>query len=222
MTLPEAPRVVDVYTKNGDIGVYAAEFGLVPDWDVGCLVLQAGSPLHSSGGDWLTITQLIASIIFPAVEAAAREQADQAYSGTYVSSDPSLNSSITISTSATEPGLGVTNWISNGTDIFSTFALLLLGTPEPPSIFSVRLYPTDLITAIAGGGSEVSWRAVVEEITSTPTPAATLNLNCFDWSGVDAYRYGMVGIDDFIFNLDANGMAVSTSPRVLRVVLEKK
>ena len=41
-TIINASRIVDTYTKSGDIGVYSTYFGLVPDYNIGITVLAAG------------------------------------------------------------------------------------------------------------------------------------------------------------------------------------
>lgn len=44
----DASRIVDSYTKSGDVGAYSTYFGLVPDYEMGISVLGAGnSPLFS-------------------------------------------------------------------------------------------------------------------------------------------------------------------------------
>ena len=37
-----ASRIVDTYTKEGDVGTYSTYFGLVPDYDMGISVMGAG------------------------------------------------------------------------------------------------------------------------------------------------------------------------------------
>ena len=36
-------RIVDIYSKAGDVGVYSTFFGLVPDHELGITVLAAGA-----------------------------------------------------------------------------------------------------------------------------------------------------------------------------------
>ncbi len=40
--LTDASRIVDTYTKGGDIGQYSTAFGLVPDYEIGWSVMAAG------------------------------------------------------------------------------------------------------------------------------------------------------------------------------------
>lgn len=206
--MPSTARVVDLYTKNGGIGVYESELVLIPDWDIGISFLQAGSSSALA-----VIFELIADIIFPAVEAVARQQADAAYSGHYVSTDPKLNSSITITTEQTHPGLGITSWVSNGTDMFTVATLLL--APNP----SIRLYSTGLKKKLSDGRSKVSWRAVVESAEEGSTESVFPS--CLSSTGVDGLMYGSIALDDFIFTVGSDGLAESLEPRVLRSTLKR-
>ncbi|KAE9374293.1 beta-lactamase/transpeptidase-like protein [Stipitochalara longipes BDJ] len=202
-------RIVDLYTKNGGIGAYESELVLVPDWNIGFVLLQAGtSPAI------FTAFQYIEDIIFPAIETAARQEADIAYSGHYISTNSTLNSSITLATDEAHPGLGVTSWISNGTDMFPVAAALLtLQDPNP----SIRLYATGLKKELADGSSQASWRAVVESAPDTTSNFPT----CLSSTGVDGVMYGTIALDDFVFTVGSDGIAKSIEPRVLRSSLNR-
>lgn len=146
-----------LYTKSGGMGLYSAEFVLMPDYDVGFNVLAAGP---ASGTYINRLSDLISEIFYPALEAAAKAEADCTYAGTF--RDPSgLNSSITVITDS-RPGLGLQQWIFNGTDITSAFASQLLPfLPSPPKGAKIvaRLYPTGLQTAKDGQLTRTAFRA---------------------------------------------------------------
>jgi CubicO group peptidase (beta-lactamase class C family) len=103
-------RIVDFYTKSGDLPGYSSQFVLIPDYNCGFSILSAGANPTTNN---VLLADLIADTLLPSIETVAREEADLLYAGTYTSPDKSLNSSITISTNTTKPGLGVTSWISN-------------------------------------------------------------------------------------------------------------
>ena len=206
--LPSTSRVIDLYTKDGGIGVYSSEIVLVPEWDIGFSILEAGTSSALS-----VIFRMIAEIMGPALEAAARKETDTAYSGHYVSSDPKLNSSITITTDDSLSGLGVTSWISNGTDMLNTVALFLVPNP------SIRLYSTGLKKKLSDGNSLVSWRAVVDDMDQSN--ATSFFPTCLNWGSVDGLMYGTIAVDDFVFTLGRDGMATSIEPRVLRSALNR-
>lgn len=202
-----ASRVVDIYTKGGDLPGYSSIFVVVPDWDIGFSILSAGD---SPDGNVLLLANMIGDTLFPAVEAAAREEATAAYSGSYAAADKSLNSSITLTTDSSKPGLGVTSWISNGTDMFAS----LIAGP------SVRLYPTGLESTLGSGEVEVGFRAVYENPRAT-TIGGTFGNVCHSWVGVDQLYWGTVGSDEFFITVGSDGIAKSVTPRALRVELER-
>lgn len=200
-------RVVDIYTKNGDLPGYSATFVLVPDWGIGFSVLAAGD---NPDGNVLLLANMVGDTLFPAVEAAAREEADAAYSGSYAAADKSLNSSITLKADASKPGLGVTSWISNGTNMFAS------AVAGP----SIRLYPTSLERKLASGEVEVGFRAVYENPSAT-TIGGTFGNVCQSWVGVDQLYWGTVGSDEFLIRVGSDGIGKSVTPRVLKVELER-
>ena len=144
------------------------------------------------------------------MEATAREEADAAFSGNYASSDPNLNSSLTITTDPTLPGLGVTSWISNNTDILAS----------PLAGPSIRLYPTGLKTVLANGDTEIGYRAVFEN-PSAGSIGGVFSSGCQTWAVVDQEYWGAVGMDEFLITVGCDGVAKSVEPRVARVVLER-
>lgn len=218
MQLTKPSKIVDAYTKGGGIGLYSSELVLIPELDLGLIVLCAGA-LEGAP----VLAELIADAFIPVAEAVAREEADNNYVGRYLAADMTkLNSSIEIATEIVRPGLEIKSWISNGTDVFTTYGNVALGLPR--NKVSIRLYPTGLLTPLGEGGEEVAWRAVMEPKMENADSAGT-NLfmgNCLSWVGVDAYRYGSVALDEFLFVVGKDGKATSVEPRALRVRLEKQ
>jgi hypothetical protein len=47
-TIIDAGRIVDTYSKSGDVGAYSTFIGLVPDYNIGVTVLAAGDAPQSS------------------------------------------------------------------------------------------------------------------------------------------------------------------------------
>jgi hypothetical protein len=157
----------------------------------------------------------INELLFPALETAAREQAEAIYAGHYVSTDPALNSSITIGVDADQPGLGITEIVSNCTDLLAVVGSQILGVPAED--VSLRLYPTGLESSVSGG-KEGAWRAVWEA-KNAPTPRPPFG--CGSWGGVDGIQYGGVALDDFVFVTGSDAKAVSVEARILRVSLKR-
>ncbi|KAJ6108421.1 hypothetical protein N7523_009744 [Penicillium sp. IBT 18751x] len=199
-------RPIDLYTKSGDIGAYSSVFALSPDHGVGFIVLGAGANTHES----LSLaSDLVSAILIPALEKSAKNQAAKRFAGTYALD--SVNSTITISTDD-GPGLVVTKWINNSSSMITAF-MALCGMKRPSQL-SMRLYPTGLESP-----GKISFRAV----TPPPLPSGIgpFTSSCITWFTVDSHVYGNVGIDEFVFNLDETGNAVSVTPRVLRTTLKK-
>ncbi|RLL96047.1 hypothetical protein CFD26_101323 [Aspergillus turcosus] len=187
-------RVIDLYTKSGDIGVYSATLVLSPDHDVGFTVLAAGNNTHESV---VLTSDLIAAALIPALEQSAKDQARQRFAGTYALKH-GYNSSITITTDE-GPGLKVTSWISNSTNMFAT--IMDLEGLTDLSLVSVRLYPTGLKSP-----GQISFRAVIQQLP-TSDGIGPFTSSCITWFTVDLLVYGNVGLDEFVFELNEKGDA---------------
>ncbi|KAL7912452.1 Aldehyde/histidinol dehydrogenase [Trichoderma velutinum] len=116
--------ITDLYTKSGDSGDYSAYFVLLPDYDAGFTILSSSSQVTR----FLTLSALMDIIInsvIPSLATQAAAEAEHRFTGLYYSEDCSLNSSLTLTVnqSATAaPGLVVSSWISNGTDVLKSLA----------------------------------------------------------------------------------------------------
>ena len=199
-----------MYTKSGDIGLYSGEVALLSDYDVGFTVLAAG---QSSTQNVQILSDMLAATFVPALEAAAKEEAENTYAGTYT--DSGAKSTLTLVTDG-NPGLGITSWTDDGTDVVSGIGALLGATSAKR--VSIRLYPTGLKSK---DGTKIAWRAVYEAFPQPLDPGA-FSTNCITWVVVDSLIYGGVGWDEWLFNLNANGtQAQSIEPRVLKNQLRK-
>lgn len=197
---PESNRVVDLFTKSGNVLGFGGKLVLIPDYDVGFTVLTAGAP--GTTADY--ISGVIIDELLPALENAARKEAKAHFTGTYVAKG-GLNTSITLSSQPNLPGLSIDQWISNGTDVMKD-VLKLKGT--------FQMYPTNIED---DKEKTVSWRSSwVQGIGIGPLSA------CPSWFALDRPAHGIHGIDEFVFHLDDDGKAVRVEPKVLKVVLERQ
>lgn len=203
------PRLIDLYTKSGDIGAYSSILALSPDHGVGFTILVAGTGGHVVVA---MVADLVAQTMLPALEYIAKDQARVRFAGTY-SATNAVNSSLTIITDS-GPGLRVTNWTSNSTDMFQTFATLR-GANDTSQV-TIRLYPTGLETP-----GNISFRALIPPDLGL-APIGPFTGSCITWVTVDSYIYGSIGLDEFVFSLGNNLRAVSVSPRVLRIDLQRE
>lgn len=212
-----ANRIVDAYSKAGSINKYASLLVLLPDYDVGFDALLAGNwPGNANWG----MADVVGPILLPALEAAAREQADALYAGTYRSS--SLNSSITLSTDPEKPGIGIDRWVSNGTDMVAVAVRYTLNyNVTGPSI---RLFPTGLESGGGGGGGErkVAFKAMIEDTQKEDHGDRMFSTNCGTWVSQTVAVYADYPLDQFVFTLGDDGKAVSVVPLALRTPLLKE
>ncbi|KAG4432061.1 hypothetical protein IFR05_012456 [Cadophora sp. M221] len=244
VVLPASNRAIDLYTKSGKLGVYGGYMILVPDYDVGFTLLQAGPGLNTD-----VLAGWVVDIFLPALENAARLQAVMDYTGEYVvqtntqtqtqAQTSGTNSSFTLTSDANKPGLILTNWINNSTsfppllpiltplaigNIESATALLELyksGVPLiDPSTIAINLYPTGLRTALADGGELVSFRAGFDIVSDAVDSSPFAHL-LVPWSIADVFVYGNVGLDEFVFRLDGEGRVVGVENGFLREVFGK-
>lgn len=204
------PRLVDLYTKAGNIGMYNSIMALSPDHNSGFVILTAGNGSFSLP---LNLGQQVADIMLPAFEQMAKNQAGRRFAGTYALEDGASNSSITLVTDD-EPGLKITEWISNSVNMGQAFAAKA-GLQDTPSLLSMRLQPTSLKSP-----GRVSFSAVIQGL-SEQTASGPMLSACLTWLELDSYIYGNVGMPEFEFNLNELGDVVSLTPRALRITLPK-
>lgn len=205
-------HAVDFYTKSGDVFSYSSMFVIIPDFDVGFVILAAGNSTTSTTEQ---LTDIVAANIVPALEDLARAQSQQKYAGTYASTNSSLASNITLTTQPGQPGLIVQGWYSNDTDFLQAIA----GFEKATTGVDVRLYPTGLVQQVSPTMQRISYRALFESL-STNLDGGVFSADCETWASTDLYTYGNVGIEEFLFEVE-NGKVVSISPRVLRTTLKK-
>ncbi|KAJ8115022.1 hypothetical protein OPT61_g3233 [Boeremia exigua] len=110
--LQDSRRTVRFITKGGGLPGYTSIIILAPEYDLGFTILVAGNR-HLL----LQLQNIVTSFIRSAEKLAIRQLQDH-YAGTYASSDPSLNSSVTLVGDCR--GLVVTEFISNSSDLLRT------------------------------------------------------------------------------------------------------
>ncbi|KAI0508697.1 beta-lactamase/transpeptidase-like protein [Xylaria bambusicola] len=210
-------RWITAFNKAGRISDYSSVLAIIPDYDIGISVLLAGELPPNANFNLLDI---IGEVLIPAVEQAARAEADAAFSGRYAFANTGQrNSSMTIKTDA-EPGLSVSQWISNGTDFLWTSTVLQNG--YLPLVPRVRLYPTGLESQTANGTTKVVFKAVFEDANQPSQAKAMFSTDCATWINVASVIYGSAAMDELIFEVDSKGKAISITSPSLRVTLDKK
>jgi hypothetical protein len=131
-----------------------------------------------------------------AAEAAAKAQAKKTFPGFFKTSE--LNSSIILAVDG-GPGVLITGWISNGTDVF-------LNDPILPTN-NLRIYPTDLVRT-DGDNTYRSYRILFSTGREPDTVGLFPEAND-NWLGVDGAIYNNQPIDGFIVGFDKDGVVQS-------------
>jgi hypothetical protein len=200
-------RVVDLYSKEGDIGLYSSLLVLDPDHNTGFSILAAGK---ATGAMVEALAGLITATFLPAFEEAAREDAIAVFAGTYVLSATNSSSNLTLTTDGSRPGITISEWFSNDVDMKNT-TKILNGFAQVAVSESIQLYPVGLVE-----GNKVAFRAVFESLPK-PVSSTPFSGTCLSWESVDFLAYGLRGLDEFLFEVDSlTGKSGAVSPRALR------
>ncbi|KAI0102500.1 beta-lactamase/transpeptidase-like protein [Nemania sp. FL0031] len=216
-----ANRIVDAYNKAGSINKYASLMVLLPDYEVGFDALLAGG--WGGNANW-NMADAIGPVLLPALEAAAREEADGRYAGTYAANTGtgtdglSINSSLVLSTDPSKPGLGVDRWVSNGTDMIPVAIRYTLNyNVTGPSI---RLFPTGLESTSSSGGKKIiAFKAMIENTATPDRGDRMFSTNCGTWVSQSVAVYADYPLDQFVFTIGEDGRAESVVPLALRTPL---
>ena len=218
-------RVVDLYTKVGGTGLYNSLLVLVPDYDIGLTLFSAGDETPVSG-----FAQQILEAFIPVIELVGKKQAAAQYNGIYDSqpSETSDSSTSSIELSVDKgPGLVVKHWTSENKDVLKAYNDYF-GFQSTST--DLRLYPTGLKKQIRRQRT-TSYRAVFQSVqanftnderTAAETDPGKIFSHCSSWGFIDAYVYGSIGVDDFVFRTDALGNLESIEPRATRTILKKR
>lgn len=195
-------RLIEFYTKAGDITTYHSLFVLIPDYNLTITLLNAGPEV--SGGLLQTLFSEIIKELLPAVEEAGKDEAAKIYGGTYT--DNKTNSTLTLSVDD-EPGFSITNWTVRGIDIASTYLSIGLPPtfPTPPGEVRFRLYPTGLES-----NTESSWRMMAtagsaEDNDDANALFAWPDGNCNTWASLDRIVYQLLAHEHFVFTESGRG-----------------
>ncbi len=210
LRLPQGPggRVIDLYTKAGDVAHYSSYLVLSPDHGVGFSALTADVsdqvPLANA-----FVADTLASSIIPAVESQAAHETAVKIAGLYRTNQTNLNSSVNLAVRG--HGLVLQSWISNGTDLL----------PQLKGLFGdvdIILFPS--ISDTRRG--EIAFRAVGGPgITQDTGPFSRQLFENGGWTGIDLVQYGGLGLDLFVFDVDRDGYALAVTPAATRATLRR-
>ncbi|CAN8103520.1 unnamed protein product [Discula destructiva] len=217
-------RLIELYTKGGDIGSYHSKLCLVPDYDLAISILTAG-PEADFQLSFSILSKLLTTLL-PAMEQAGKDEVTaMGMVGTFT--DDASNSTITLALDDNGPGLNISNWIVRGHDVNTLYASNYIAGVGASTPVRPRLYPTNVQV-----GNQSAWRAVFDTGTAADAAAndgqfAWPGQSCQTWANMDRFPYGFNGIDDFLFTVGqkdgSSGMAVtSLTNRGFQVRMVKK
>lgn len=204
--LPDSDRIQTIFTKGGALNGYFSQLLLIPEYNLGLVVLVAGDG-HATR--WLR--EKVLKLLIPAVEQIARDQAASKLSGSYMSNDATINSSTTFEVSGSR-GLVLTSWLSNGTDFLAQYGDM--SNPKRKR-GHVQLTPSNVSR---GKNSEV-WRAayVLDELLPSDE---IVNANLI--VDVDIFSYASRSLEEFVFELDDSGRATKVTLPGFRITLDRQ
>ncbi len=211
-------RIIDFYTKTGNLGDYTAILVLVPDYDL-VLAMNVAGPDGTIGVIQVIFSALVQTLM-PVVDQIGKSQASQKFSGTFAAAaaaaakQNSSLSSLALSVDDKFGGLLVSNFSANGVDVAKGFSALNGYDPaqEPTTI---RLYPTNLKQ-----GNESAWRAVYT-IGTADAQLFFPQGSCQTWTEIDLTTYGLEALDYFVLTENESGKVVAVEPKAWRLVLER-
>ncbi|TQN70743.1 Beta-lactamase-like protein, partial [Colletotrichum shisoi] len=220
-------RLVEVYTKGGDLITHHALLVVVPEYGITMSVLAAG--IEVSGGLYSYYTFKMGDLLPPLIRAldeAARDEARDRIAGTYA--DEATNSSLTISLDGGW-GLLLSDWRMRGFEVMPNlgrYSFLGVNVTELPADRerTARLYPTGL--GSEGGGNRTAWRALFDTFTAAQRDAVDdllfyPNASCVSWLSMDRATYDYKGLDHFEFAYGEDARVESVLPKPFALSLQR-
>ncbi|KAK3357259.1 beta-lactamase/transpeptidase-like protein [Lasiosphaeria hispida] len=210
---PATGKATDLYTKSGDSGSYSSWLVLLPDYGFGFSILSAGSA-RSRFRVVAALADTITHALVPALEAQAAAEAARNLAGVYrAASGSGLNSSLVLTAADATPGVVVSSWVSNGTDVLAYLPALV--GPGP-----YRLLPS----VVDSVGGQIALRLVgaADATSAQETPGALFSapgMLIADWLVVDASTYYGAGLSLFVFDVGRDGRATVVTLPAYRVTL---
>lgn len=204
---PKTGVVTDIYTKAGDGFSATALFILLPEFGVGFSILSANEVDVVRNVVIGAIGDLLAETLIPALSEQAAVETESKFGGTYKAT-VGLNSSLTFAVNKTEgasPGLRITNFISNGTDV-------LEANPD----LATRL------VAVTREGNQVTMEALTEVDAPNLPSLFVSSFNGADWLVAGGSPWGGIQQGLFVFDVDKSGNAKDVKPLAYRAKLERK
>lgn len=224
-------RIIDVYTKSGDMSLYHAYLALVPEYDLVISVLTGGLEVSKDPFARSRLLSAAVSAFVPAMEQAAREQASSkdGQAGRYA--DNKTDSTLVLELDD-GPGLRLTEFTVRGYDVLKNIDDFKLSTGSAGSgslekrqegdgpVGEARVYP-----AQRSNKNQSAWRAVftapIEDVAQLEKDIFFSDPSCITWFGVDRSRYNFESISEFVFETCGDGKVQAVSSPAFDVRFKK-
>ncbi|OAA73728.1 Beta-lactamase/transpeptidase-like protein [Cordyceps fumosorosea ARSEF 2679] len=243
-TLTKDKRVIDVYTKSGDFGLYHALIGAVTDYDIVMTVLSGGDEVSLDPDTRTKIFSTVARSLVPAVDQAARDEASSSggYVGTFT--DKSTNSTLELGLDE-GPGVVIKKLVVRGFDALSHMPNYSLGiansNPSGARNMAVhgRMYPVDINGDAPSASTHARsitdadrcrnstvtvWRAYFDTTTEEQSASKDDALfyadgSCETWFSLDQTSYNYLSLGEFVFAHDERGRVQAVRSPAFNVTL---
>ncbi|KXL41542.1 hypothetical protein M433DRAFT_72802 [Acidomyces richmondensis BFW] len=187
--LKESHRPVTFVTKSGGVPSYFSRISIMPEYGLGLTILTAGD--SSLLGK---LQELVSVEVVRAAEDLVWKDIDQVYSGKYISTNSSINSSLELITSPAT-GLTLKSFISNATDVFAAiWAPFAKYADTGP--WHAQLMPTLLYKNESTQQGEI-WRVVIARERQEGENEAIWDDFCIE--DVDANGYAGFPLNEIVF-----------------------
>ncbi|WYZ39437.1 hypothetical protein EsH8_III_001351 [Colletotrichum jinshuiense] len=217
-------RVVELYTKGGDLVTYHSALVVVPEYGITVSILVAG--LEVSQAFFGYYSEKISDLFPPLIKAldeAARDEARDAIVGRYA--DEESNSTLTLSMDGGW-GLVLEDWFMKGFEVIPNlrrYSFLGVNFTElpPDTERTARIYPTGL-----EAGNTTAWRALYDTFPAEARQQIDdlmffPNGSCVSWLTMDRATYNYKGLDHFEFTYGDDGKVESVLPKAFALSLNR-
>lgn len=186
---------------------------LIPEFGQGLLVMVAGK-----ADTMEVIREAVIKALIPAIESIARKQAVLRYAGEYRylgndGSNGATESYMSIKVDQDGPGLYVSEWISNGTDLLSFYGYLER-MPTRAGSCSAKLIPANR----PEGTNLEMWRIVFVEDVRGGNDGV---FGDFRLTDIDNLEFGGQGLGDIVVVLDNDSRAFEIYVQALGIRLQR-
>nr|POF20120.1 beta-lactamase-like protein [Quercus suber] len=186
--LKDSRRPVTFVTKSGGLPGYYSLMVLLEEYGLGFTILVGGNVSLVSD-----ILDVISAQLIQAAEDAVWDRIEKTYSGDYIATKTSLNSSLTLKVSPSK-GLTLESFVSNGTNVFSTLLFDPAGTEAK---WHAQLVPTLLYKNETSQEGEI-WR--VEMVHERPEKDKHTRLwDDFCIADLDVGVYAGLSLNEVVF-----------------------